>query len=122
MKTIIKNKLYSTETAKLIGIAIQNEKSDKTEELYLKRSGEYFLYVRENGTERIEPITYDRAFDWAEENIPKVKFDKEFGQIEKTDRKIEMIIRINASVREKIRREAQRRGVSMSRIVEDRFR
>lgn len=122
MKTIIKNKLYSTETAKLIGTAIQNEKSDKTEELYLKRSGEYFLYVRENGTEKIEPITYDRAYDWAEENIPKVKFDKEFGPLEPTDKKIETIIRINATIKEKIQREAQRRGVSMSRVIEDRFR
>ena len=85
MKKIINGKRYDTETAEFCGSREYGYPGDfdhVSEELYQKRTGEFFLYgeggpnlkYREeismnswSGGEKIIPLTDDEAKEWAEE-------------------------------------------------------
>ena len=101
MKKIIEGKLYNTETAKMIGEGGngrgRNDFSYYEEELYIKRTGEYFLYgcggamsryaesCGQNtwtGGESIIPMTEKEAREWAEENIYADDYMEIFGEVE----------------------------------------
>jgi predicted XRE-type DNA-binding protein len=136
MKKIIHGKMYDTETAKLIGIYSHSKPGDFNyycEELYRKRSGEYFLagegsclskYAvstgqnEVSGSEKIIPLTEDEAKEWAEERLPADEYEQEFGEI-KTDS-----LAIGAYIK-RLREEAEltqgeiskRMGVSQPRVA-----
>lgn len=100
MKQIINGKKYDTETARPIcsyQYAAPNDFSYCYEELYLKKTGEFFLYgeggamskyavnVEQNtwsGGEKITPITKREALRFAEENMSVDDYEKEFGQVQ----------------------------------------
>ena len=87
MKKVINQKLYDTETATKVGEWSngygQGDFRWAREELYMKRTGEYFLYGEGGGLsqyaghygdssgdgEAIEPLTYNQARDWAEAKL-----------------------------------------------------
>ena len=96
MRKYIENKCYDTETAKLIGDDWYSNPGDFeywSEELYRKKTGEYFLYgeggpaskysvaVDQNswsGGAKITPLTKEAARVWAEEHLSAEKYEAEF--------------------------------------------
>ena len=98
MKKIINKKMYDTETAKLLASGRYSGSRDAyyfLEELYLKRTGEFFLYgegapYSKYGEEvgqncwtwgcDITPLTEDDAMDWAEEYLDADEYIKIFGE------------------------------------------
>lgn len=101
MKAIINGRKYDTDTAKKIA-SYWNGHSCRdfcnvTEELYIKRTGEYFLYgyggpmskyahaVGDNswsGGEKITPLTEAEARVWAETHIDVDEYEEIFGEVE----------------------------------------
>ena len=97
MKHIINGKVYDTEKAKYLGVDSYSNPSDFhywCEELYQKRTGEFFLYgkggpmsryaerIEQNGWsggEQIIPLTYDKAREWAEEHLRVEYYEEIFG-------------------------------------------
>lgn len=101
MKKIIGGKKYNTETAKLVKEYYDyntpsNDLRFFTEELYLKRTGEFFLHGSGNagskyakpcgqhtysGGEGIIPLTINEAKKWAEKNMEVDEYEKVFGEV-----------------------------------------
>ena len=96
MKKIKNGKLYDTDTAKSIGSYQYLGESDfhyVYEELYRKKTGEYFLYgeggpasrwASYNGDgywagEDIRPLTDEQAREWAEEHMDADEYLKYFN-------------------------------------------
>ena len=93
MKQIINGKMYNTETAKYIDYYTNNRgRNDYNyvrEELYLKKTGEFFLYREfyaygEGGgfRERIYPLTVDEAKNWVENKSGVDTYIELFGEPE----------------------------------------
>ena len=100
MKKIINGKLYNTETAKLVGSARYSYPGDFSfwrEELYQKKTGEFFLYgeggpmtkysrsIGSNttaGGEEIIPLTVKEAKEWAEKYLEVEEYEQIFGEVE----------------------------------------
>ncbi len=100
MKTIIKNKLYDTETAKLLGDYSNGDYTTDfeyyCEELYRKKNGEFFLYghggcrspyAEKSGNniksgEQIIPFSDDEAKKWAEKHLDADTYIDIFGIVE----------------------------------------
>lgn len=96
MVKIINGKRYDTETAKLVGETSYSNRTDFSfwaEELYLKRTGEFFLYGEGgpasrysrstgqnqwSGGEKIEPLTLQEAQEWAEEYLDADEYEALF--------------------------------------------
>ena len=99
MRAVRKGKLYDTETAKLIGSDGFGKYGDFNhweEELYQKKTGEFFLYgyggwtskyakqVDSNnysGSEKIIPLTEFEAKAWAEKHLDVDKYIEAFGEV-----------------------------------------
>lgn len=137
MKKIIAGKKYDTDTAECLG-------SDSygggcrdfhywKEELYRKRTGEFFLYGEGgpmsryaetiganewSGGSRIMPMTWDEARKWAEEHLSADDYEGIFGEVAEDDSKTVMSVRISAAALEKAKREASKSGSTLSALVE----
>ena len=99
MKKIIKGKSYDTETAKNLGCYQYSNPMDFNylrEELFQKRTGEYFLYgeggsmttysVSCGGNTRcggysILPLSEDKAKRWAENHLSAQEYEEIFGKV-----------------------------------------
>lgn len=140
MKKIINGKLYDTETAKEIAERSHGEGPRDfhyySETLYKKRTGEYFLYgyggpmsryartVGQNqwsGGERIEPLSYDSAREWAEKNMDADDYMAEFGPVSEEGERITLSVSLDSATADRIRREAQEKGVSVSALIASKF-
>ena len=142
MKKIINGKLYDTDTAKEVGsIYHGNGPRDfhhYSEVLYKKRTGEYFLYGEGgpmsryakscgqnqwSGSESIEPLSYKSAQEWAEHNMDADDYMTEFGPVSEDDggERTVMTISLAAAVADRIRREAQENGMSVSALIASKF-
>lgn len=100
MKKIINGKKYDTDTAKNLGSAGYNHLGDFSfwrEELYQKKTGEFFLYGKGgamskyarrtglnewSGGEEIIPLSPEEARKWAEKNIEAEEYERIFGTCE----------------------------------------
>lgn len=100
MKQIINGRLYNTETAKYIASAGYGSPGDFShweEDLYQKRTGEYFIwgvggpmskYSREvdqntqSGGSEIVPITEEYARKWGEKYMDVDEYIEQFGQVD----------------------------------------
>ena len=141
MKKIINGKLYDTETAREIACKSHGEGPRDfryyVETLYKKRTGEYFLYGeggpmsryakscglnRWTGGEQIQPLDYKSATKWGEENMDADDYQEEFGPVAEGDgERTTRSISIDSAIAEKIRREAQEAGVSVSALIASKF-
>lgn len=100
MKSIIKGKMYNTETATLVGSydngGTPRDFTHFSEDLYRKSNGEYFLYGEggplskysvpygsngSSGSERITPFTPEEAMNWAEAHLSADEYIAEFGEV-----------------------------------------
>ncbi len=100
MKKIINGKRYDTDTAKLIGEDSYSNPGDLNywhEELYQKKTGEYFLYGEGgamssysrqtgqnewSGGEEIKPLTLKEAQAWGEKRLSGNEYEETFGKVE----------------------------------------
>lgn len=100
MKKIIDGKVYNTETATRLGDWSNeyycNDFKFASEELYRKKSGEFFLYGEGgpmsmyaestgnrswSGGQTIKPFTAKEAYDWAMEKLTASAFEEIFGTV-----------------------------------------
>jgi hypothetical protein len=97
MRKIIHGKVYDTDTARLVGEwSADMSVTDfdwYREELYQKKTGEYFVWGEGNarspyaqhsydawvGGEGIAPVSYDGARQWAEDHLDAAEYEAEFG-------------------------------------------
>ena len=140
MKKIINGKLYDTDTAKEIGSRFRGESVRdfhySFEQLYKKRTGEYFLYgeggpmskyaetVGQNqwtGGKKIIPLDYKAATEWAEKNMDADDYQAEFGEVGEDGERTVLSISLDSAVADRIRREAQEAGMSVSALIASKF-
>lgn len=136
MKKIINGKVYDTATARCIG-GICYGLSDRlygwSEDLYCKRTGEYFLHgeggpgskysepagpSETRGSERIYPLSYDDARAWAAQHLTADEYTAEFGEITEGDASVRLNLYMSASTIERARREAAKAGITISAYIE----
>lgn len=142
MRKIIDNRKYDTETARKLAEVSHGAQSDfkhYEETLYVKRTGEHFLYGYGHAAskyaeyvdgggwgagERIIPLTYAEAREWAERELDADEYEEIFGEVpEGDDESVTVSLRIKASTRELLRRMAwgsdSTQGAVLDGIVAD---
>lgn len=135
MRKVIDHKVYDTETATLVGDWDNDEEYMDlhyvAESLYRKRTGEYFVlgaggaatnYCRYEGAnryvggERIMPVSYDEAEEWAERHLDPGIVQAEFGASEDAE-DTHLTIVMDGRTRSLLDREAARTGKPRGRII-----
>ena len=129
MKKIIANKVYDTDTAKLIGLigadVPNNDYSYWEDKLYQKRTGEFFLFSRSlhlgkygylEG--RITPLPYEAAQQWVKDNLDADIYTEIFGDPEQNDTKVQLCVYLRKDTTERIKRAAAKAGLSVYEYVE----
>ena len=136
MKKIINGKLYNTETATELGTwanaGTWRDFNHVEETLYRKRTGELFLFgeggantryaerVDANswrGGETIIPLTYQEAAEWAEKHLDADEYQEIFGPVSEDGDDESISARIPAALAAEARREAAKRGISMTAFL-----
>ena len=136
MKKIISGKKYDTETARLVGEYSNGyARSDfkfVRENLYQKRTGEYFIYGEGGamsryaepypgggwqGSERIVPISYTEAQAWAEQYMSADDYEAEFGEV--SDDAAPQQIKVSAKAYAALKRRASESGRPITAIVDE---
>jgi hypothetical protein len=135
MKKIITGKLYDTETAKELGNDYYSNPRDFhywSETLYKKRTGEFFLYGKGgpaskyaescgqntwSGGEKIIPLSYKAAQEWAEEHLDADDYQSIFGDISEEGEDVYISVKLPAAVDAKVRRMASENGVSLTAMI-----
>lgn len=139
MKKIISGKLYDTDTARKVASCAHGEGPRDfhyyCESLYCKRTGEYFIageggpmtkYSRATGQnswsggEKIFPLSYAEAKDWAEHEMGADEYEAEFGKVSEEDT-VHLHISLPADVADRIRRAAKQESLSVSECIGKRF-
>lgn len=122
MKKIIKGKVYDTSTAKKLGMRWVGAEFSRSgwEELYHKKTGEFFTLCHSysDNSERIEPLTYEKAQRWAEEHLDGDDYISIFGEPEEDSSKTALNIYIRNDTAAKLKAEAGRQGVSIGELIE----
>lgn len=136
MRKIINGKSYDTDKATIVG-SWNNGNWDSdfdyvSEELYRKRTGEYFVYGEGGartqyakpdgynswrGGSLITPVTYEEARSWAEEHLDADGYEREFGVPEEGDAVIS--VRVPAATKRTLEAECSRRGVTQAELVRE---
>ena len=135
MKKIISNKLYNTDSAKLVAeyqstFAV-NDFHYYEEELYLKKTGEFFLYGHGNGLspyakryidgmgqgEKIIPLTDQQARKWAEENMDPDDYMELFEVDE--DSSARFHFKLPAGLKAEFEKACEAEGTSMGRKLNE---
>ena len=140
MKKVIDGRLYNTATAKLLGEDSYSHPGDLahwSEELYQKRTGEYFLYGEGgpmsryaqttgqnewSGGEQIQPMTAENARQWAEQHLGADEYEAIFGEIAEDDSKKNVTLSIAQDAIELLARMAAETGKTRSELVEEMIR
>lgn len=135
MKKIINNKRYDTETAKFLGEDSYSNWGDFhfwEETLYQKRTGEFFLHgvggpaskyaetVGQNqwtGGEKIIPLKFEKAREWAENHLEADDYEDIFGPVEEDDSKKLISLSLPTTAVETLKRLASETGKSQSELV-----
>lgn len=137
MNKVIRGKRYNTETAKLVGTweANEPENSDfwEKEEIYQKRSGEFFL-IGQGGAQtqyarfsmggeskpgiELRPIEPEEASDWAEEHLTADEYEALFGPVAEDGSRGRITLTLLNSTIDTVRREAQRRKMNFNEYLE----
>ncbi|MHC1786147.1 MAG: hypothetical protein AB9880_03680 [Christensenellales bacterium] len=140
MKKIIEGKVYDTTTATLkaewSSPGSWRDFSHIEESLYLKKTGEFFLHgqggpstryahqVEQNswtGGERLIPLSLEEAREWGEEHLDGDEYEAIFGAVAEDDTRVQAAFVLSKGTLERVRREAQERGLSMSALVEEKL-
>lgn len=137
MKKIIKGKLYDTETARELGSDSYSNPRDFhywEETLFQKKTGEYFLHgeggaatkyaeaVGQNswsGGERIMPLTYTEAAEWAEQHLDGDAYISIFGEPAEDDSRQNITLSLTVGAVAKAKQAAAKAGVTLSAYIEN---
>lgn len=138
MKKIIKKKVYDTDTATLVASVPHPNCYDSTgqiceQELYLKKNGEYFLYLRGARSDAVhniriedEPhdkgrniyvLPYNKAREWGEQELTAEQWLELFEPVE-DDSKSQIHVYLKNTVISKLKKTAQMQGVTLSALIE----
>lgn len=134
MNKVIKGKRYDTETANFIfctGYGYSGDLYYWKEELYQKRTGEFFLFGEGgagsrysektgdnswSGGERIYPLTYEEAKKWSEEVMTGDEYEKIFGKNEENEKtKLTVSLKINEITA--LKANAVKRKITVSELL-----
>lgn len=137
MKKIINGKVYDTEKAKKVASwyssYARNDFHYYEEELYKKKTGEFFLYGEGNaaspysrscgqnewcGGEKIVPMTFAEAQEWAEKHLDGDEYCAIFGEPDEDADDVTLGIAVSAEVAAKLRRAAAENGISQRAQLE----
>ncbi|WP_028125191.1 hypothetical protein [Eremococcus coleocola] len=114
MKKVINGKRYNTDKAMLMASA---RVADRQEDLYKKRTGEFFLHSIAD-TEELQPLTFKQAEDWAWQNLLEEDYNKIFGVDESNNYSVQTTIAIKKSILDKLKLEVARTGELTYEIIE----
>lgn len=137
MKKVIRGRLYDTSTAQLIG-ETSGGSADRTnfefweEGLYKKKTGEYFLhceggalskYAKHCGSnsgpgERIIPLTFEAAQQWAEKNLSGEHYIEEFGEPIEDYSKQKTMLNLTKLNVDKLKSYAAKNNYTISAVVD----
>lgn len=137
MKKIINGKVYDTATAKKVASwyssYARNDFHYYEEELYQKKTGEFFLSGEGNaaspyskscgqnewcGSEKIQPLTYKEAQEWAEKHLDGDEYCEIFGDPDEDSEDVTLCIRVSAAAAAKLKREASKNGITQAAQLE----
>lgn len=136
MQKIINGKKYNTETAEQVGFYSnrygRNDFNWLEETLYKKRTGEFFLFGeggpashyctwidnnnRTSG-ERIVPMTFEEARQWAEKHLEVEEYEEIFGEVEESGETKGVMYSLPVNLIEKVKRKATERRITASQLV-----
>lgn len=138
IKKIISGKRYDTETATYLGSDCAEcsvtDFSFWREELYQKRTGEFFLAgeggpmtryavrVEQNGWrggERVMPLSFDEARDWAEGHLTVDEYEGIFGEVAEDDSRIAVTMTLSSKTIEILKRMCAETGKNRGEIIDD---
>lgn len=136
MKKIINGKMYNTETAEEIGIFVNNldytNFNHFSETLYRKRTGEFFIHgkggpmtkyaeiVGQNSWcegEKIIPMSFDTARQWAEEHLDADEYESAFGEVAEDDSTTTLSLSMSTAIADRARKAAAAQGISLSALI-----
>lgn len=136
MKKIISGRKYDTDTAAYLGSYEHDFKSSfkwYMEDLYRKKTGEFFIYGEGHAAspyaqsscdgcfgpgEAIRPLSYEEAQAWAEKHLSTDKYEEIFGEVSEDESRTTLSVSMASSTAEAARREAAKRGISLSAYLE----
>lgn len=136
MKKVINGKLYDTDKARYLGGDSYSNSRDFhhwTEELYQKRTGEFFLYgeggpmskyaesIGQNqwsGGEKIIPLTLNNAMKWAEEHLRAEDYEEIFGLPDEDAEPVALSVMLPARLAAKLRAAAAEEQISVTAYLE----
>lgn len=136
MRKIINGRKYDTETASMVAEHESGYPSDFSyvrETLYRKRGGEYFIhgvgnaaskYAEPTGLnswragERVMPLTWDEAREWAETNMGANAYEAEFGEVSEGEGDAMLSVRVSAAAKAALDRYCARTGRAKGEVVE----
>lgn len=135
MKKIINGKVYDTEKAKCMGFDAGGDGFHSwREDLYKKRTGEFFLYGQGGAAtkyahyvdgnnawsegEKIIPMPYDKAREWAEAHLEADEYENIFGLPDEDDGGMQTLcINLPTVLAEKARINAAKQNISLSAYI-----
>lgn len=137
MKKIINNKVYDTETAKLLGRMDNgcgyNDFNWVSESLFRKRTGEFFLLGEGGANTRyassvgdnswssgsaIIPIGEERAREWAERHLNADEYEDIFGKVSEDGTTQFISVNLPNEIVEAMNLEAERLKMSIAEYIE----
>lgn len=136
MKKVKNGKVYDTETAEVVGCFESGKPGDMyhfAEELYRKRTGEFFLYgyggpaskygvpigdCNWSGSDEIIPISYPAAQKWAEEHLTGDEYEEIFGLSEEKEGKAVVYLYLPARKVDEYKQAAAKSGTSLTAYIE----
>lgn len=140
MKKIIGGKLYNTDTARLVGewsnAGDWRDFGHMEEALYQKKTGEFFLHgeggpaskyaeqTRQNawtGGEKIIPLSYETARQWAEDHLTAEQYERAFGEVAEDEGRSTLLLSLSTSTIKKIKQEAAQAGLTVSAYIESKL-
>lgn len=136
MKKIINGKVYDTDTARELGIWTNTwdhrSWTYEHESLYVKRTGEYFLFgeggpqtkyaesTSDNhwrGGEKIIPLSPEKAREWAGERLSADEYEAAFGLPDEDAEPVTMCVQLPAQLMADVRAHASEAGLSVTAYV-----
>lgn len=130
MKKIINGRRYDTETAQQVAQYAHSYPSEfdyYTETLYRKKGGEFFLHgyghaaspycewvdsSTRGAGERIVPMAYAEAQEWAEKHLDADEYEGIFGEVEEDGTRTVLPVSLTTAQLEQIKRLAAQDGVT----------
>lgn len=138
MKKIINGKVYSTDTAKKVATYYSNYPRNDfhyyEEELYRKKTGEFFLYGEGNaaspysercgmnewcGGSKIIPLSFKEAQEWTEKHLDGEEYCEIFGEPDEAAEDVLLGVRVSAAAAHKLKELSMMTGRSKNKIIEE---